>query len=62
VWALTDAGEKASEKDLLLIPKKVRWLKKEETPAAEKKWPGHRGEPGARLARADAIRSFDNET
>jgi restriction system protein len=28
VWALTDAGEKISEKELLLIPKKVRWLKK----------------------------------
>jgi restriction system protein len=35
VWALTDAGEKASEKDLLLIPKKVRWLKKEKIPPAE---------------------------
>jgi restriction system protein len=28
VWALTDAGEKISDKELLLIPKKVRWLKK----------------------------------
>jgi len=35
VWALTDAGEKASEKDLILIPKKVRWLKKQKPSAAE---------------------------
>jgi restriction system protein len=28
VWSLTDAGEKISEKDLLLIPKKVRWTRK----------------------------------
>src|SRR6266852_2624630 len=35
VWALTDAGEKTSEKDLLLIPKKVRWANKEKTAAAQ---------------------------
>jgi restriction system protein len=28
VWSLTDAGEKISDKELLLVPKKVRWLKK----------------------------------
>jgi restriction system protein len=28
VWSLTDAGEKMPEKELLLIPKKVRWAKK----------------------------------
>lgn len=28
VWSLTDAGEKISEKELLLVPKKIRWLKK----------------------------------
>jgi restriction system protein len=28
VWALTDDAEKVSAADLLLIPKKVRWLKK----------------------------------
>lgn len=28
VWALTDAGEKITDKELLLIPKKVRWLRK----------------------------------
>lgn len=38
VWALTDVGEKISENDALLIPKKVRWLKKdkaEESTGAE---------------------------
>ncbi len=28
VWSLTDAGEKISDKELLLIPKKVRWARK----------------------------------
>jgi|SRR5579864_8089 len=28
VWSLTDAGEKISDKELLLVPKKVRSLKK----------------------------------
>jgi restriction system protein len=28
VWSLTDVGEKISKKELLLVPKKVRWLKK----------------------------------
>jgi restriction system protein len=28
VWSLTDAGEKISDKELLSVPKKVRWLKK----------------------------------
>jgi restriction system protein len=35
VWSLTDAGEKISEKDLLLIPKKVRWANKEKIQAAQ---------------------------
>ncbi len=35
VWALTDAGEKISEKDMLLIPKKVRWADKEKAQAAQ---------------------------
>ncbi len=29
VWSLTDAGEKLSDKELFLIPKKVRWAQKE---------------------------------
>lgn len=28
VWSLSDAGEKISDKELLLIPKKVRWAQK----------------------------------
>lgn len=28
VWSLTDVGEKMSDKELLLIPKKVRWAQK----------------------------------
>jgi restriction system protein len=28
VWTLTDAGEKITDKELLLVPKKVRWLRK----------------------------------
>jgi restriction system protein len=28
VWSLTDAGENISDKELLLIPKKVRWARK----------------------------------
>lgn len=36
VWSLTDAGEKISDKELLLIPKKVRWIdKKKEQPAED---------------------------
>jgi restriction system protein len=28
VWSLTDAGEKISEKELLLVPKKVNWARR----------------------------------
>jgi restriction system protein len=39
VWALTEAGEKISENELLLIPKKIKWTKKSKegrTPAGDK--------------------------
>ena len=28
VWTLTDAGEKITNEELLLVPKKVKWLRK----------------------------------
>jgi restriction system protein len=46
VWSLTDAGEKISDKELLLVPKKVRWLKKAKDEQAQPHLDGEEdGEP-----------------
>jgi restriction system protein len=44
IWTLTDAGEKIAEKDLLLVPKKVRWLKKPKDQESQSQLEGEEAE------------------
>jgi hypothetical protein len=44
IWTLTDVGEKIAEKDLLLVPKKVRWLKKPKDQESQSQLEGEEAE------------------